>query len=281
MLKLRLIVLEREARQVARTLGEMGVVHLKSSVEETGRRLDPEELDGELARCRALAERAGSLMELLGVATAAPSAGRKAGRLPQIGLEQAEDVIASLEQQAAVPSARLSEAQQALVETDEVIREVFPFRQVGSPLRALAESAFVGVKAGALDAGELEPLRAAMPAGAVIIPLGEPSEKGEPVDLPIVCPRQEGSAMETVLGQHGFVEKRLPGAADRGTFERVFGAPLKDLDSAPRDTALRRAIIAHCKAGKCWRGMGSLLFPQDLAWGAWGRQVYRSAHACA
>jgi len=70
----------------------------------------------------------------------------------------------------------------------------------------------------------------------------------------------------------------LPGAADWGTFERVFGAPLKDLDSAPRDTALRRAIVAHCKAGKCWRGMGSLLFPQDLAW---GRQVYRSAHAGA
>jgi len=215
MLKLRLIVLERDVRQVARALGELGVVHLRSSVEETGRRLQPESLDQELANCRALAERARNLMELLGVTAAAPSA----GRIPQVRMEQAEKAIAAIEQQTSAPAARLADCQRALADTDALIGEIFPFRQLKSPLRPLTESAFLEVRAGAVAPDELEPMRAALPDGVLAIPLAEASEEGEGVDVLVICPRPRPSNMVAMLEQHGFVETPLPGVADRAPAE--------------------------------------------------------------
>ncbi|MEI6166927.1 MAG: acyltransferase domain-containing protein [bacterium] len=63
----------------------------------------------------------------------------------------------------------------------------------------------------------------------------------------------------------------------RGRNEGVVGqafvdAPL-DLQKASAGTALQRAVIQHIKNGDLWCGGGSLMFPEDLAW---GKQVYRS-----
>lgn len=68
----------------------------------------------------------------------------------------------------------------------------------------------------------------------------------------------------------------MPGATDAQHFERVFDGPVRDLDAAPQTSSLQRAMIAHARAGGCWRMTGSLLFPEDLAW---GRQVYRTMEA--
>jgi hypothetical protein len=65
----------------------------------------------------------------------------------------------------------------------------------------------------------------------------------------------------------------LPDASGRQTVERVFGTPEIDLATAPRDTSLRRAIIAHLEHGGVWRAGGCVLFPEDVA--GWGTQVYR------
>ena len=67
----------------------------------------------------------------------------------------------------------------------------------------------------------------------------------------------------------------LPGAGDEQTFERVFGRRFDDLGDAPRDTALRRAIVAHLRGGGHFHAGGMLLFPEDLNW---GRKVYRRMH---
>ncbi|MCX7804985.1 MAG: acyltransferase domain-containing protein [Planctomycetota bacterium] len=59
----------------------------------------------------------------------------------------------------------------------------------------------------------------------------------------------------------------LPGAHDGETFNRVFGGPVRDLDSAPRDTSLRRAILDFYRAGGRLRDTGSLLFPEHIGTG--------------
>lgn len=64
----------------------------------------------------------------------------------------------------------------------------------------------------------------------------------------------------------------MPGASDFQTWERVFGGPVANLDSAPQDTALRRAVVRHARAGGKWRTANMLLLREDLQW---GRQVYR------
>jgi hypothetical protein len=56
-------------------------------------------------------------------------------------------------------------------------------------------------------------------------------------------------------------------------FWRVFGGVPEDLGEAPRDTALRRAILDRAASGEPFRPTagGCFLFPEDLDWGA---QVY-------
>lgn len=60
----------------------------------------------------------------------------------------------------------------------------------------------------------------------------------------------------------------------RGMLQRVFGQEEIDLATAPRDTALRRAIISALERGEDLRGGGGGMFllPADLRW---GKQVYR------
>jgi len=56
-------------------------------------------------------------------------------------------------------------------------------------------------------------------------------------------------------------------------FWRVFGGVPEDLSTAPRDTALRRAILDRASSGEPFRPTagGCILFPEDLNWGG---QVY-------
>ena len=65
----------------------------------------------------------------------------------------------------------------------------------------------------------------------------------------------------------------LPYADDSQTLERVFGRRDIDVDAAPTQTALQKAIVRHMKGGGRWRTAGGFLLPDDLDWGS---QVYRT-----
>lgn len=59
-------------------------------------------------------------------------------------------------------------------------------------------------------------------------------------------------------------------ANDGQTFERVFGGRPANLATAPRDTALRRAILDYLHAGGELRAGGGLIPREGFAWGARG-----------
>ena len=212
MLKLRLIVLERDVALVTQVLGELGVVHLRSSVEAGEGRLVPEVVGEQLTRCRALAGRLDSLMERLGV-----SAGPLAPvRRQQTALDQVEAFVSSLEERAARPSQELRATGQAVADTEELLRDLTPYRDIRGSLRPLAESAFLELKAGRVASADLERMRGAMPEGILIIPLGERlGQEVEAVELLVVSGRRRRFAMETVLGTHGFEERRAPAWEDQ------------------------------------------------------------------
>ncbi len=65
----------------------------------------------------------------------------------------------------------------------------------------------------------------------------------------------------------------IPNANDTQTFERVFGRKYENIDDAPQETSLQRAIVKHCKAGGHWRDAGMIYFPEDVAF--WGQSIYR------
>ena len=69
----------------------------------------------------------------------------------------------------------------------------------------------------------------------------------------------------------------LPSPSGGGsTLERVFGSADVDLATAPRDTALRRAVLGIVERGGHIRSGRSVIFPEDLRAGAWGAERYRS-----
>jgi hypothetical protein len=66
----------------------------------------------------------------------------------------------------------------------------------------------------------------------------------------------------------------IPVVSDRThTLNWVFGGVPRDLAQAPRDTALRRALLDHMLRGGELRGGGCFLLLDDLA--AWGTDIYR------
>ncbi len=59
----------------------------------------------------------------------------------------------------------------------------------------------------------------------------------------------------------------------------IFGKRLVDLATAPQDTGLRRAVVAHMQAGGKVRNGGFLLLPEDVA--QFGQEPYRKRGAAA
>ena len=59
---------------------------------------------------------------------------------------------------------------------------------------------------------------------------------------------------------------------NEGVVDHAFGTSSIDLQKVRADTGLQRAVLQHIKNGALWCGGGSVLFPEDLAW---GKQVYR------
>lgn len=60
---------------------------------------------------------------------------------------------------------------------------------------------------------------------------------------------------------------------NEGVVGQAFETPTIDLQKVRADTGLQRAVLQHIQKGGLWCGGGSVLFPEDLAW---GKQVYRS-----
>ena len=84
MRKARIFILGRHMQRVAQALGQLGVMHLRSSVDEIGGQLQPKEVGEEIQRCRALEDRRRRLMALLQVAEVEPSPGAPPDSLDEI-----------------------------------------------------------------------------------------------------------------------------------------------------------------------------------------------------
>ncbi len=56
--------------------------------------------------------------------------------------------------------------------------------------------------------------------------------------------------------------------SDKQTFERVFGKKPDDLNTAPRDTSMRRAVLDYYAEGGCLSNMAGFILREDLSWGS-------------
>jgi len=206
MLRARIVVLARQMEAVAKALGRLGVIHLRSSLEDAGAELHPEDLGDQIERCRSLRERLERLTDLVGQVPEERSAG-SAG----LSLDQIESLMSLLESQASAWAKELAAQEQALADAEEILRELAPYREVKSPLSGLAESALLDLKVGAVSRSRLGEMREAMPDGVLLIPLSEEWEgASDSAEMMVVSSRRSRHAARTVLNEHAFEEKKVP-----------------------------------------------------------------------
>jgi len=209
MRKLRIYILERDVQRVTHVLGELGMMHLQNSVEDSQGELRPEQLEQAVGRCRDLLARLDRLMGRLDVP---PSGEEPAGRRSGPDLDAVERLLGEVESAAAALIQEVEQTEAALADTDDILRELGPYRQLRARLSDLADSDFLGIKAGSADPGRLDALRAALPDGVMLSPL-EPEQQDEDTEAAnvlIVSSRRRRFAADTVLEEQGVQERPIP-----------------------------------------------------------------------
>ncbi len=242
MRKLRIFVLERDLDEVTRRLGRLGIVHLRSSVEGSEGLLEPERLGDRIDRCRRLSERVEELLAALDI-----PAGRARGPEPESlpPVEHIQALVDTLSSAVERDRSALQSAREALRDTEETLEELAPLKDAGGSLRPLMDSDLVEARAGTVARGELGPLRAAMPQGALIVPLEGARAGGERAFVLAVGARRRRFAMETALAEHGFEQKELPPLSGRTPAEVYREVLARRQELEGRVAALRRELRAR------------------------------------
>jgi V/A-type H+-transporting ATPase subunit I len=233
MMRLGAVVLERDERQVLRTLGRLGVVHLlKAAAGPDTAPLPPPDRSEELARCDALLARVQGLRQRLageiGDAPLFPAKTKQEKDQPEIGerplffppvrwagslpppvitLDEVEASVAPLEARAQELLARELDLRQKLGQVRGMLEQVEPFQDTGVPLVGLSESPFLHFAFGSLPAGTFEDLRRKVPANAVLLPL---AARGDQQPLVVITSRKARYALDAQLKEAGFRQGSVP-----------------------------------------------------------------------
>lgn len=212
MLRLRALVLERDARAVLRNWGEVGVVQLtRTAPGPDAAPLAPRDRGGELARCHRLLARGAELRRTLGIPIGyQPSAiGHSAD-----DLSAAEQRLQSLEKEVGGLEQRRQQITARLAQLDATCKRLSPYRGLDVPLDGTDRFTFLHFATGSLPVANWAKLQQQAGADAALLPLPE-SEERQP--LIIMTAQRNWPALERTLCQVGFQSEPLPEAAGATT----------------------------------------------------------------
>ncbi|MFO8007902.1 MAG: V-type ATPase 116kDa subunit family protein [Candidatus Brocadiia bacterium] len=238
MRKIRILILGRDEEAVTRALGRLGVVHLRSSVEESGGELEPEDLDEKIESHQDLQDRIEGLLDRLGLRV--PSGIEAGTELPD--LRRVREMVGSLEARTETQRDELARVEEGLTDTTDMLEELEPYRDVHSALSRLSESELLSLTAGETPPDELEGIRADLPPGALVVPLGPEPEPGGPRDVLILSGRRRRFAVETALEAHQFRERELPTWEEQTPADVYRAASRKRRDLQRRRHELRMSL---------------------------------------
>jgi V/A-type H+/Na+-transporting ATPase subunit I len=210
MSKARICVLERHTHDVCRRLGQVGLLHLSQDSRQDEPRLKPEVTDEDAARVAALSGRLERLRERLGLPVPPSGAVATEG----MGLDEIEAAVDAVAEQVAAPLEALTELERRLVQTEALLTDLTPWRNLRVPVQSLAGSDFVEMRAGMLPVDKWDALQAELPAGVVALATGEPDNE-QKIPLIIVASRRRKYAVETVLNGLRFCDTPLPAGQER------------------------------------------------------------------
>ena len=250
--RIRIIVLKRDVDPVTEALGRLGVLELVSAPEETQVPADVAAGEQRAGRCRALAKRLDSLMQLLGVEAAA-WAGREEPE--PASLDEVEGLLAALDKEVAPQVEQLRQLDEKIRAAQGTMEEMAPYRELTVPPKELAAATFLRVMAGDMPEGQIAAARAELPADAMLVEVGSSTVKtatGGAAPLQRVLALSSGRgrfALQTILEEHQFIPKELPAEQDESP-AAIYGDAQRERESlAVQRMSVKAALL---EAGRRW-----------------------------
>jgi V/A-type H+-transporting ATPase subunit I len=240
MSQMRIVVLDRDKRNVLQGLGRLGAMHL--SHEPAGpdsAPLAPVDCGAERARCESILLRLSGLRNALELKPSdgeLPSAAPGAEAMP---LDQIETALTEYETSLSALNERRQTIQAKRDQLATVVEQLVWYREVDLPLGELGQSSFLHFSLGSLPETQLQPLRDKVADNVVLLPL--PRGKGRP-GLVAVTSRVGRFAMETALQQAGFQREELP-AKDTAAVAGLLDASRRE--QAGLDVELKQVQLAR------------------------------------
>ncbi len=260
--KVRIIVLKRHTGALTEAVGRLGVLQLTETAGPAGPPADAAPPGGaappadagqneqRIQCCRELHSRLEALMDWLGVerpSTPTGSAGAAGAGSERISLEGIEALIRTVEARTETVGTRLDALAEETRRVQETIEQLAPYRELSVPPRELAETAFLNVVAGDIPDWQIPACRAALPADAILVPIGvapRPEEAGAPDRYElrralVLSSRRSRFAVQTILEDRQFRPSDLPAAYESAP------AAIHEAATARRDELAREREIVQ------------------------------------
>jgi V/A-type H+-transporting ATPase subunit I len=204
MMRLSVVVLERDERAALRGLGRLGAVHLlRTKAGPDTAPLAPPDRTLDLARCDDLLSRVENLLRRMEIDPALHAGAEPAG----MTLEQAQVAFEPVEARAGELLERRRKLQQQWAQVRGLLDKVAGYEGLALPFDRLGQFAFLHFAIGSLPEKNFETLQEQVGENVVLLPLAR-REGRRPVVA--VTSRKGRFALETTLKQAGFQAETLP-----------------------------------------------------------------------
>jgi V/A-type H+-transporting ATPase subunit I len=206
MVRLSVVVLERDKRAVLLELGRQGAMELVCvpAGADTAP-MEPQGLEARIARCDRILARISELRRLLETGRQPPAEAAEYGA----GLDAAERTLDDLERRAAAMLERRRTLLREAAELDAAAEESACYDGAGIPLDRDWQSGYLHFVMGTLPEGALPALRDATSGVATVLAM---PPRGGRQPLVAIAPRAGGSAIQAALRNAGFRPAGLPAA---------------------------------------------------------------------
>ncbi|MEI6970729.1 MAG: V-type ATPase 116kDa subunit family protein [bacterium] len=245
MLRLSVVVLERDERAVLRELGRLGAVQLlRQRAGPNTAPLEPRDRTAELARCDNLLARSAKLRDSLGI----PPTDVAPPESQATSLDIEDGNLLAMESQAGELLASQRGLSRHLNDTNTLAGKLTAYRGVEIPLDRIGDFSFLHFVTGSLPVENLAQLQATVGNNVALLPM--PGGK-ECRQLIAMTTRSGRDALDKALQQAGFLSEALP-AVDDSTPDTVVERSLIDRDKTTKeleglDTAIK--ALASSLAG--------------------------------
>lgn len=204
MRRMRLVVLDRDAREVAAVLGRMGVMHLlEARVEGVPAPLRRVSRNEDLERCRSLLGRLDVLRDRLSL-TDLPDPDHD-GDAP---LDEFEKTIAAMEERLKPILARREKAASESDRLQDQHARLSTLTMIEGPLANALDSPYLHFFIGSIPINDLPAVQAAAKPNVVLLDFTPDHQRCR---LVAICPRPGRFSLDTLLRQNNFTPEELTG----------------------------------------------------------------------